>query len=280
MQRCNCNEKCFYVRKVISSNIDGQEYIEYYDINKCNRLLSDNTRKKPCDYNSAILVESKKKTIHIENISILNETMNKNDNNLKLLTVNHVKNTINKMLKFYFTKSTNYFGNLNFHMKLLGYSIHDPRKETLKELKIRLSKPPKDITKIYLNKDVGIMQTLCETDYDYENEQKMLKRIKDGYDPLEWTKDTDIQSILNKRRIIHKKHRNNKKEKTKGTYEEQVKVLDLDEEEEKDQDQDQDEDEEEEGEESKNLKDNEFDIEENSDNDDDFENNDYDDFSD
>ena len=59
MLKCNCNELCFYYKKTSITEIDGKKYTQTHNINKCNRLLSDNFRKKPCDFNNKILIDEK-----------------------------------------------------------------------------------------------------------------------------------------------------------------------------------------------------------------------------
>ena len=59
MQKCNCNELCFYYKKTSFIEKQGKKYIQTHHVNKCNRLLSDNSKKKPCKYLSNILIDEK-----------------------------------------------------------------------------------------------------------------------------------------------------------------------------------------------------------------------------
>ena len=95
------------------------------------------------------------------------------------------------MLLFYNIPCTNYYGNLNLNLKILGYYAHDPPNETLNELKLRLSKPPmkKNIVtnhKIYKYKNIGenITDEQLENEYLFLTSpyQDPFKAIKE--DPL------------------------------------------------------------------------------------------------
>ena len=308
MLKCNCNELCFYCKKISITEIDGKKYIQTHNINKCNRLLSDNSRKKPCYFNSKILVEEK--AVNVENVQekIKIDTPNKDKNVDKILTYRDIRNKINNMFEYYYIKSYNYFGNLNYYLKLIGYQAHDPTIESLSELKRRLSRKPNNVNKIYMNKESYFSHTIEEFDYDYENEQQIFKKIKRGDNPLEWTKNEIVQDILKMKVLKHKKSSKSKKstKSIKSTnshkvtlikellknndneenYELEYKEEDK-EEEDKEEDKEEDEEDEEEDEEedkdeknSQNLKDNEFDVEEFSDDDNNYDDNNYEDFSD
>ena len=303
MLKCNCNELCFYYKNTSITEIDGKKYTQTHNFNKCNRLLSDNSKKKPCDFYSKILIDEK--VVHVENvqekIKIDCPIVNEEKNNDKILTHRDIRNKIYDMLEYYYIKSSNYFGNLNYNLKLIGYHVHDPMIESLTELKKRLSQKPSNITKIYTNEESYFSHTIGEFDYDYENEEQIFKRIKRGYDPLKWTKNEIVQDILKRKVFIHKKlskssksTKTNKSIKSTDCYKVTlIKELfknnnEDDEEEEKDEEDDdkddkegnEDDDDEEDEKNSQNLKDNEFDVEEFSDDDNDYDDNNYEDFSD
>ena len=80
------------------------------------------------------------------------------------------------------------FGKLNYNLKLIGLNVHDPTKETLLELKKRISCKQNNKSYIYINKESYFSRTIGEYDYDFENEEKIIERIKNKEDPLEWTK--------------------------------------------------------------------------------------------
>ena len=306
MLKCNCNELCFYYKKTSITEIDGKKYTQTHNFNKCNRLLSDNSKKKPCDFNSKILIDEKVVNVQEEDkekIKIDSSIVNKDKNDDKILTHRDIRNKINDMFEYYYIKSSNYFGNLNYYLKIIGYHSHDPTIESLSELKRRLSRKPNNVTKIYMDKESYFSHTIGEFDYDYENEEQIFKRIKRGDDPLKWTKNEIVQDILKRKVFIHKKlsksskysksTRPNKSIKSTDSYKvtlikELLKNNDEDDEkeekEEKDEDEEKDEEEEEDEEEdeknSENLKDNEFDVEEFSDDDNDYDDNNYEDFSD
>ena len=212
MLRCNCNELCFYYKKTSVIEIDGKKYTQVHNFNKCNRLLIENSKKKPCDFNSKILIEEKviqeedKEKIKMNNLLVADDKSTD-----KILTHGDIRNKIYDMFDYYYIKSSNYFGNLNYYLKLIGYHAHDPTIESLSELKTRLSKKPSNITKIYTNKESYFSHTIGEFDYDYDNEEQMMKRIKRGDDPSEWTKNEIVQDILKRKVLKHKKLTKSKK---------------------------------------------------------------------
>ena len=307
MLKCNCNELCFYYKKTSITEIDGKKYTQTHDINKCNRLLSDNSKKKPCDFNSKILIDEKVVNLQQddkEKIKIDCPIVNKDKNHDKILTHRDIRNKINDMFEYYYIKSSNYFGNLNYYLKIIGYHSHDPTIETLSELKTRLSRKPNNVTKIYMDKESYFSHTIGEFDYDYENEEQIFKRIKRGDDPLKWTKNEIVQDILKRKIHIHKKlsksskstrpNKSNKSIKSTNCYkvtlinellknnddEEIEEIEENQENEDKEDKEDDEEDDEEDEKNSENLKDNEFDVEEFSDDDNDYDDNNYEDFSD
>jgi hypothetical protein len=302
MLRCNCDELCFYYKKTSVIEIDGKKYIQVHNFNKCNRSLIENSKKKPCDFNSKILIEEK---LVEEKIKMNNLVVADDKSTDKILTHGDIRNKIYDMFKYYYIKSYNYFGNLNYYLKLIGYHAHHPPIESLSELKTRLSKKPSNITKIYTNKESYFSHTIGEFDYDYDNEEQMIKRIKRGDDPLEWTKNEIVQDILKRKVLKYKKltksKKSNKSDKSDKSDKyikshkvtsiedfmnsEEDEILENEENEEKENEEkendDKKEDEEEDDKNSENQKDNEFDIEEFSDDDDnDNDDNNYDDFSD
>jgi len=290
MLKCNCNEPCFYYKKTSITEIDGKKYTQTHNINKCNRLLSDNSKKKPCDFNSKILIDEKLVETKIKiDCPIVSEEKNID----KILTHRDIRNKINDMFEYYYIKSSNYFGNLNYYLKLIGYHSHNPTIESLSELKIRLSRKSNNVTKIYIDKESYFSRTIGEFDYDYDNEQQTFERIKRLDDPLKWAKNEIVQDILNrqvfKNKKLSKSTKSTKSVKSKNCYKATlIKELlkNNNEDEEKDEKKDQKEEEDEENDDDddeknyENLKDNEFDVEEFSDDDNDYDDNNYEDFSD
>ena len=309
MLKCNCNELCFYYKKTSITEIDGKKYTQTHNFNKCNRLLSDNSKKKPCDFNSKILIDEKVVNVQEEDkekIKIDSSIVNKDKNDDKILTHRDIRNKINDMFEYYYIKSSNYFGNLNYYLKIIGYHSHDPTIESLSELKRRLSRKPNNVTKIYMDKESYFSHTIGEFDYDYENEEQIFKRIKRGDDPLKWIKNDTVQDILKRKVLIHKKltkskksnegHKSNKLEKSTKSHrvisiddlinsEEEDEILEKENDKEKENDDkkeiiDEEEDEDDDDKNSDDQKDNEFDVEEFSDDDHNYDDNNYDDFSD
>uniref|UniRef100_A0A6C0LFQ7 Uncharacterized protein n=1 Tax=viral metagenome TaxID=1070528 RepID=A0A6C0LFQ7_9ZZZZ len=298
MLKCNCNELCFYYKETSIVEIDGKKYVQTHNFNKCNRLLNENSKKKQCDFNSKIFINEKLVEEKNKNPIIIEEK-----NNEKILTYGDVRNKINDMFEFYYIKISNYFGNLNYNLKLIGYDAHDPTIETLSELKIRLSRKPNNVTKIYMNKESYFSHSIGEFDYDYDNEEQIFKSIKRGDYPLKWTKNKIVQDLLKIKVYKHKKLSKSKKhdkyikstkcykvtsieklmkdeedhQKEKDVKEKDVKEKDVKDEDVKDEDEEDDDEEEDKN--IENLKDNEFDVEELSD-DDEYGDNDYEDFSD
>mgnify|MGYP001165316353 CR=1 FL=1 len=285
MLRCNCNDTCFYYKKISVVEIDGKKYTQVHNINKCNRLLSENSKKKPCDFNSKILIEEKL----LEENKIKNSNVAYDKKIYKTLTHTDIHNKINDMFKYYYIKSYNYFGNLNYYLKLIGYHAHDPKIESLSELKIRLSKKSSNITNIYINKESYLSHTIGEYYYDYENEKQIFNRIKIGNNPLQWIKNKNLQDILKINVIINKKLTKYKKYiKSTKSYNKLILIENLMKDEEDKIEEKQNENQQEEDDNQKendykdieNLDDNEFDVERFSDDDNDFDKDNYEDFSD
>lgn len=279
MLKCYCNESCFYYKKISVMKIEDKKYMQIHNFNRCNRLLIDNLKKKPCDFNSKILIEEK---LLEEKSNNKNTIVSKHNN--KILTYKDVYNIIYKMFKYYYTNSTNFIGKLNYYLKLIGYSAHDPIKETLKELKTRLLKKPVNLTKIYINTESYFSKSEGEFNYDYDNEVKLYKTIINGDDPLKWTKNEIIQNILKRKVHNYKKSRKSiryNKTKSEDCNDEQfVKNYISDSDEDKSEEEESDNECEDEENNEENLKDNQFDIEEFSDDDNNLQNEEYDDFSD
>lgn len=297
MEKCNCNELCFYYRKTSLIIKDGLKYCQINDINKCNRLLNDNFKKKPCDYNSIKLVHEK--LLDELDISKTKEST-KEIKEIKKKTHKDIYYKIQQMIKYYNIKCFNYFGNLNYNLNLIGYHTHDPTKESLNELKCRLSKYPKNKTYIYINYQSYFSKCVEEYDYNDEWEKEILTKIKNKEDPFNWTKDEFIKNLLSKNKKINKykkykksiKCYNFKKDIDKQNEQEKIdndieNNIENDNENDNDDknnsdsdDHSDDSDDDDKSKNSDNLKDNEFDVDIYSDNDEDYDNNDYDDFSD
>lgn len=214
MEVCNCNESCFFFEKKMVINKEGLEYVQITNVNKCNRSLAENPKKKPCNY----------KTTKIISEQLLNDN---NDNkveceqpNIKSLTYEDVRNDIIKSLTFYNVNSTNYFGRLNNNLRILGYDMHNPPTETLDELKYRLSKPPNNKKSIlYINKDSYLSQTLGENEYDEDKLKEYFNGIfKNVEMSTKWKNDDNLKSILiiNKRTNKLRKNKVNVKQGTKN----------------------------------------------------------------
>ena len=306
MLNCNCNELCFYYKKTSLIEIDGKKYTQTHNFNKCNRLIGENSKKKPCNFHSKILIDEKL----VENeIKVESSTDSDNKKLDKIVTYGDIRNKINDMFQHYYIKSSNYFGILNHYLKIIGYHAHDPSMESLSELKTRLSRKSSNVNKIYINKESYFSHTVGELDYDYDNEEEILKKIQIGDNPLAWTKNEILQDILTRKVCMHKKsnkcNKSNKSNKSikSSNYNKVTSIKELmnkyeDEKEEQNEkennkqkvtpyqykeneneDEDEDEDKDEDNN-SENLKDNEFDVEEFSDDDNDYDDNNYDDFSD
>lgn len=273
MQNCKCNEPCLYIRNMTQNKIKGDSYIEYFDIYKCNRLPGENSRKPPCTYFSSTFV----KRIKLE----LSEKKNSNSLSVKYNSKNNfidINDKINKLFDHYYINSTNYFGKLNYYLQQLGYAPHDPIKESLNELKIRLKKKPLDKTRIFINKDSYFSR--CVGELYNDNEIEMYERIKRRENPLEWTNDEYIKTIINReinnrsKKLKNSLIKPSKKIKYTNNYLFVTDYIDNKNEEDNSEDDNDD------NESVENIKDNEFDIEEITDDDNDYKNDDYNDFSD
>lgn len=296
---CDCKEKCLLMSVTRTSKEGKSEKIERY---KCNRLPSDGVKKQPCTFIKEIIIDnnivlSERKLLH-ENTIISNTKNNENTQVTKsviLTKKNHLIEELNKLLKFYDTPGTNYFGKLNNYLQRLGYDIHDPPTESLDELINRLSKKPnKSKSEIFINADSVLSKTLGEFKFDLDEEKEINRRILLKEDPFEFKKDPFIKELLaikvvsNKSKPKSHKPKLNKPKLNKQKLVNKTEYLDDEnideednnsEEEVSDKEDNHDEDEDEEINNNKNNIDNEFDIENYSE-DDDFEDNEYEDFSD
>lgn len=280
---CNCNEKCFMFTCTLMSKDGVYQKIQKY---KCNRLPIDGVKKQPCDFKKEIIIDEMveyEKTSEINKcIVVPSEIVDKRIN---------YREELNKLLKIYDFSGTNYFGKINFYMLRLGYYPHDPPNESRDQLFRRVYKPAiKQKNKIYVDKESMFSQTIGEYDYDLELEEAMYKRILSKENLFEYTEDPYIKELITiKRKNNFKpKNKSGKKNKTdKSTLAledlEKKDLLDVGLEENKEQQEEQEEEdsEDENGSDDENDKDkdNEFDVENYSE-DDEYEDVEYDDFSD
>lgn len=275
---CNCNEKCFMITSITKSNDGIYQKIEKY---KCNRLFSDGVKKQPCNFRKDIIlkdiIQYNKTCVNNECTIIPTKSINKKIN---------YREELNTLLKKYDLTETNYFGKLNYYMLRLGYNAHDPPNESKDELIARLSKPAiKKKNKIYVNDNSLFSQTIGEYDFDLELEKEIYERISLKENKFKYTEDSYIKELLTIKENNNYKYKNKsrKKNKTKKLklsldYLENKDLL-SNEDENKNEDEDENDDDDENNFESENDKDNQFDIENNSD-DDEYEDTQYDDFSD
>ena len=290
MQKCYCNDTCYYFKKIVSNvNDDGQTYIEHYDINKCNRMLGENSRKKPCDfYNKRLVKKYLDNDKNSQNMGISQNLSNittvPNVKKKTLLTFKEVKDEIINLLKFYDIPNSNLLSKLNYYLNMLGYLVHDPSKETLAELNIRLLNSEINYNYIYLNNEAHFSKCLGEPeDDDSEREKEIYENIRNNKKPFEWTKNEFIQNIINKKVVIKKLKKSKKKNNKKNTNIQFTDIQIENENEEKEEKEEKEEEEDKKDEDSEdeeeNSNDNKFDIENYTD--DEFDNDDnYDDFSD
>ena len=276
---CNCNEKCFMITSTQMSKDGVYQKIQKY---KCNRLPSDGVKKQPCDFKKEIIInemiEFEKTSEKNGCITVPSETVNKKIN---------YREELNKLLKIYDFTGTNYFGKLNYYMLRLGYYAHDPPNESRDELFRRVSKPAiKQKNKIYVDKESMFSQTIGEYDFDLESEEVIYKRILSKENPFEYTKDPYIKKLITMKRKNNCKPKNKSERKNKTNkftlsleYLEKKDLLGDSLEENKEENEDEEDSEDENDSDSENNKDNEFDVENYSE-DDEYEDAEYDDFSD
>lgn len=305
MEKCNCNENCFKYIKSTSNVINDNVYIQKILVNKCNRLIGDNIKKKPCDFLSHKILSEKILEENNPNntTEIKEEYYNKNN---KQLTYNDIRNELKQLMVWYNKPKTNLFGKINYYLKILGYTVHEPTMESLSELEYRISKPPKNIkNKIYVNNSSYFCKSIGEYDYDYDEELYISNNIKNKHDPFQWLKVNYIEELLKPNKTSNKLYKSINKKKHKSSKNKVVtsrngllnqyenyeivseekqlnyKVeLDDDDKEYQNENSDDDENTDEEDNQKESDKDNEFDVENYSDEDDDYDENDYDDFSD
>lgn len=288
MNLCKCNENCYKFEKIYNEKKENKEFLMKKTINKCNKLLSDNTKKKPCDYYDEkieILYEIKNeegKDKEKERKKEKEENKKKEDR-LKenLLSRTNLLEKLDNMLKSYNLNCSNYFGNLNQILIQLNYEVHLPYNESLSELKIRLKKRGDKKNRIYLCKESILSETVGEYNYDYEIECYQYDNIINKKDVLEWTKDEEIKKILElKKRKVKKKKNKSKEIKKLNKKLNELEIEDSDKDEiESDKEKGSESENESSESESEGKKDDEFDVEIDSDIEE-IENEEYDDFSD
>jgi len=222
--KCYCNENTFTYNKTMGE----PGLYKIVKIDKCNRAQEDsifyNNKKKPCLFNNSEILKEFEKiadypTFNKHPTITMIECDIKHDNRQSLM--DH--------LKRYDLKCSNYFGNLNIHLKNLGYEPHLSDKESLSELKNRISKKPKNqINKIYLS---GAQKYYCLGTI-YANEfHKPDEDIDPNYpvkprDYFSWTLDDDVQKILSRKK---KNSNKNIKKKIKKKIKKNIKINEIDE---------------------------------------------------
>lgn len=301
MEKCKCNENCFFYTKSIITYKNNANYHQKILVNKCNRLVGDNIKKKPCDFLSNKILSEK----IIEENKPNNTKEKYNKKNDKQLTYNDIRNELKQLMEWYYKPKTNLFGKINYYLKILGYDVHEPTMESLSELEYRISKPPKKIkNKIYVNNSSYFSKSIGEYDYDYDEELYISNNIKNKHDPFEWLKVDYIKELLKPTKTSNKLSKSINKKKQKSyknkivtsrygllnkyenyeivSEEKQVNYkLEPDDDKEYQNDhEDSDEDSDEEDNQEESDKDNEFDVENYSDEEEDYDENDYEDFSD
>ena len=133
-----------------------------------------------------------------------------------------------------------------------------------------------------MNKEAILSETVGEYNYDYDIELLHYNNIKNKVDPFEWTKDEEINKLLNyEKRKVYKKTNKNKATKKiiKKLSEIEIDDCDKDDTDSEKENGSDSENESSETENKENKEENEFDIELDSDVDE-IENEEYEDFSD
>ena len=167
MYKCNCGDTCAIITTYRKSEKD-KSHIQTVQILKCNRLLGENSKKKPCNYyEENIIKESVYQIPECTYVTSKKHSVKKQ----KRVTYSDIYKLVNELLNLYDTPGINYFGKLNDYLRILGYSVHEPLNETLKELKLRLSKPPiKKKNVIYMNLEAFLSKAIEDTEYNFETE--------------------------------------------------------------------------------------------------------------
>lgn len=280
MEKCYCNENCFYFKYICSNNINDESYIEHYDINKCGRLMNENIKKKPCEFYKKELVLQKKNTICGDD-KIDDKIDDKKTKNEKYISVNSIVEKINILLdnkKIYDEKKiniSNFYGNLNFYLKKIGQEPFNESKETFLDLKKRINvvkKHKRDL--IYINYEAYSSEIAGEYGYDGEFETNMNLRIKSKIDILDWGNTEIIENLINDILISRCNNKNSKTKNKISKFMVDFNNIEIEEEEGEEESEEEDE------EKNKDDKDDNFDIEEISDDEENENIDDYDDFSD
>lgn len=192
MENCYCKEKCFYY--TLTTYNKNSNYLEYRIINKCNRTI-ETEKKKKCKYLTNKLI----KTIEYKDESIQKENF---ENQGQILTYSMVYNELDHLLNM---SKPNIFL-INRNLNILNLKSWNRSLESFYELKVRLSKPQ-----------------IKESNFIYYNEANMPKVNKSIYN-FEWTNDDFIKKIL---KIKTKKIKGVNKKKTSEHIEE-IDLIDRD----------------------------------------------------
>ena len=222
--KCYCNENTFTYNKTTI----GTSSYQIVKIDKCNRSQEDsifyNHKKKPCLFNNSEILKEFEKiadytTFNKHPIIKTIECDIKHDNRKSLM--DH--------LKRYDLKCSNYFGNLNIHLKNLGYEPHLSDIETLSELKRRISRPPiKKKDKIYYSgaQKYYCLGTIYSNEFHKPEENIDPTHLVKPKDYFSWTLDADVQAILNRKKKKNIKKKTIKKKKTVNKYVDINELLD------------------------------------------------------
>lgn len=149
---CDCNEKCFYFKKLLSVN----DEIHIYNCYRCGKHTLDcSTKKKKCGYKNDVLVSKKEHNkIKIE----------EQDDSVVVYNLNEkYKNDLNNYIKLYIMSKTigikveNYIAHINFIINKLGYNPWIEQKESVYDLLKRLRNYPDKKKKSHIEKKTVIL---------------------------------------------------------------------------------------------------------------------------
>ena len=233
---CDCKENCFSYVKMGIKIINNKQYYEKIKISKCNRLLIENIRKKPCGFYEEKVISTNKinktpedkkedKTEDKTEYKIGKESdkkytdkskkVTKKVPKKKIITVESIKKEISKKLELYEYSGTNYYANINKFLLLIGYKAHIPSLETLEDLKIRIKKPPSNPNILYgFRKELFLSISIGDLSEEYEIDKDIYEKIyenKTKEDPFLIYKENFIQNILKPKSKLKKNKNRTKK---------------------------------------------------------------------
>ena len=214
MLKCDCKNSCFYYKEITRDSND-ENIINYYHVNKCNRLKSEcSTKKHKCEFVDKEFID-KQALIELEKPKYIMKEIGIN-NNINIYV------ELNKLLNLYYYLSELLIGKLNFYLTRLKFATHEPTIETFTELIYRLkNRQYSKKNKLYLYNNIDVDDLRCAGEHKNNN-----IKILCG-DNFAWTKDPFINSILGRKSNQNNKKKNIKKNPTRKIIHKTILNLDI-----------------------------------------------------